>query len=135
MVAVAEAIALSLPARQPARQLLVDVTRLTEGGRLAKIKPKLLAMLRDPPPGFRAEPIYMPADGSSYHYARGFSLSLLGGSCNSLQDDVIEIQQADRYLALFPEIEMSAKQLEFVGWLRRQGLDVGFSDVPAEVAI
>ena len=104
--ALAQAIALSLPTKRPARQLLLDVSATCRSGLKTGIervaRALTVAFLEKPPEGFRIEPVYLNDDGGEwrYHYARRFTLYLLGCPPEALTDDVVELQAGDVLLGL-----------------------------------
>lgn len=102
----AKAISASIPLRQPAKRLLLDIsatcrTDLKTGiERVARAL--LLALLDSPPEGFRVEPVYLSDVGGEwkYHYARHYTLGLLGCPQDLLADDVVEPGCGDVLLGL-----------------------------------
>jgi glycosyltransferase involved in cell wall biosynthesis len=104
--ALAQAIALSLPTKRPAGQLLLDVsatcrTELKTGiERVARAL--VVAFLERPPEGFRIEPVYLSDECGAWHYryARRFTLELLGCPAEALADEVVEVQAGDVLLGL-----------------------------------
>jgi FkbM family methyltransferase len=83
------------------RQLLVDVSILAredfKTGIQRVVRSQLLALLNDPPAGFRVEPVLLgDADGRwQYRYARRYTLQLLGLPDGVLEDDPVEIARGD----------------------------------------
>lgn len=83
------------------RQLLVDVSILAredfKTGIQRVVRSQLLALLNDPPAGFRVEPVLLgDADGHwQYRYARRYTLQLLGLPDGVLEDDPVEIADGD----------------------------------------
>ena len=102
---VAQAVARSLPPRQPARRLLVDISADGEngirGGMDRSARALLRALLEVPPAGFRIEPVYLnEARGWRYRYARRDTLTLLGCPVEVLGDEVVEPAPGDVLLGL-----------------------------------
>lgn len=83
------------------RQLLIDVSVLARNdfktGIQRVVRSQLLALLNNPPPGFRVEPVWLgDADGQwHYRYARRYTLQLLGLPEGVLDDDPVEIAEGD----------------------------------------
>jgi FkbM family methyltransferase len=83
------------------RQLLVDVSVLArediKTGIQRVVRSQLLALLNDPPAGFRVEPVWLgETDGQwHYRYARRYTLQLLGLPEGVLDDDSVEIAKGD----------------------------------------
>ena len=104
--ALARAIALSLPTKRPARQLLLDVSATCRSELKTGIervaRALTIAFLEKPPEGFRIEPVYLSDEGGAWHYryARRFTLDLLGCPPEALSDEVVEMQAGDVLLGL-----------------------------------
>lgn len=83
------------------RQLLVDVSILARAdfktGIQRVVRSQLLALLNDPPVGFRVEPVWFgETDGHwHYRYARRYTLKLLGLPEDVLEDDPVEVAEGD----------------------------------------
>lgn len=89
------------PQKSDVRQLLVDVSILARAdfktGIQRVVRSQLLALLNEPPAGFRVEPIWFgETDGQwHYRYARRFTLKLLGLPEDVLEDDPVEVTEGD----------------------------------------
>lgn len=102
----AETIALSLPLKQPKKQLLLDIsatgrTDLKTGiERVAR--GLIMAMLETPPAGYRVEPVYLSYEGDDwyYKYASRYTLGLLDCPQDALVDEVVEPRSGDLLLVL-----------------------------------
>ncbi|MDF2811322.1 MAG: Group 1 glycosyl transferase [Microvirga sp.] len=97
-LSLARKLALETPSKPvKTRQLLVDVSVLAredfKTGIQRVVRSQLLALLNDPPPGFRVEPVWLgDAEGQwHYRYARRYVLKLLGLPEDILEDDPVEI--------------------------------------------
>ena len=86
------------------RQLLVDVSALVQSdlktGIQRVVRSVLLAMLNDPPPGFRIEPVFSHGGGNPYRYARQFALNLTGATGLALEDAPADLRPGDVFLGL-----------------------------------
>jgi glycosyltransferase involved in cell wall biosynthesis len=86
------------------RQLFVDVSALVQSdlktGIQRVVRSVLLAMLNDPPPGFRIEPVFSHGGGNAYRYARQFALNLTGTSGLALEDAPVDLRPGDVFLGL-----------------------------------
>jgi glycosyltransferase involved in cell wall biosynthesis len=84
------------------RQLLVDVSELIQrdarSGIQRVVRNVLGALLREPPQGYRVEPVFDA--GGQYRYARRFTCELLGVDDLALPDSLVEAGAGDRYLGL-----------------------------------
>jgi len=100
--AVARSVALNQAPPFGPRQLLVDVSELVQrdskSGIQRVVRNILQALLTEPPPGYRVEPIY--ESGGQYWYARRFTCNMLGLDDMPLQDSLLETTAGDRYLGL-----------------------------------
>jgi glycosyltransferase involved in cell wall biosynthesis len=125
---VARSIALNQAAPFGQRQLLVDVSELVQrdskSGIQRVVRNVLEALLNEPPPGYRVEPVY--ESGGQYWYARRFTCDILGLTDMPLQDSLLETFRGDRYLGLdlLPHIvpQSAAVYTEF----RNRGVEVYF---------
>jgi glycosyltransferase involved in cell wall biosynthesis len=92
-------------------QILVDVTILAivdaRTGIQRVTRAILMALISDPPVGFRIEPVW--ASGGSFFYARKFAARCLGLLESNFSDDLVETSQGDIFL----------------------GVDLGINDVPS----
>lgn len=89
--------------RQPARQLLVDVSAMVREdlhtGIQRVVSAQLLALLNSPPDGFRVEPVWLCEASGRWHlrYARRHTLKLLGINREDLDDEPVAVGQGDIY--------------------------------------
>jgi glycosyltransferase involved in cell wall biosynthesis len=100
-----KAVAISLAANRPrfgARQILVDVTLLAKfdvrSGIQRVTRAILIALIADPPPGYRVEPVRAVQGG--YVYARRFACQCLSFPNDFLVDDPVEARLGDIFLGL-----------------------------------
>lgn len=83
------------------RQLLVDVSILARAdfktGIQRVVRSQLLALLNNPPVGFRVEPVWFGETDNHWHYryARRYTLRLLGLPEDVLEDDPVEVAEGD----------------------------------------
>lgn len=114
----------------PQPQLLLDISETRRSGRHTGIervaRALILALLADPPRGWRIEPVYLSDSGDRWHYRRaaGFVADLLGMPAH-LQDSVLDHAPGDRLLVLdiagetFTEAEKSGLYRR----LKQQGVE------------
>lgn len=99
----AAAIAFNRPSLPP-RQLLVDVSAMVQSdlktGIQRVVRSILLAMIADPPAGWRVEPVYSHGGNRSYHYARRFGLGLVGETELALEDAPVDLRPGDIFFGL-----------------------------------
>lgn len=131
-IGLAQALADSVPPACPERQLLIDVSGVLAGVRsvdapLGRRGP-LRALLRQPPPGWRVEPVYASA-GRGYCYARRFTLKLLGCPV-LLADDCIEYLAGDVFIAA-EGADAAASDPSSLQRLRAHGVLIELIDAPA----
>ena len=86
------------------RQLLVDVSAMVQSdlktGIQRVVRSILLAMIADPPPGWRIEPVYSVGGNRPYHYARRFALGLVGEQELPMEDAPAELRPGDIFFGL-----------------------------------
>jgi glycosyltransferase involved in cell wall biosynthesis len=108
------------------RQLLVDVSEIVHRdaatGVQRVVRSYLSALLRDPPRGYRVEPVYATrTDG--YRYAR----RLAGGAeADGAEDPPIHWQRGDVFFALDLQHDVQTAQARFLRQLRASGVTVVF---------
>lgn len=105
-LALSRAIARSIPGSRPQRQILIDISSVlaNKNGSLGH-RPEvseILALLANPPQGYRMEPIYLCEEGGKWHYryARNYACELLELDLSPLSDQPIEIFRGDVFYGL-----------------------------------
>lgn len=112
------------------KQLLVDVSELVQrdakSGIQRVVRAILLQWLKNPPPGYRVEPVYAQADIQGYWYARRFTCQFMGIPDVGLQDEPVDAWQGDVFIGLDlqPAI-VPAQKAVFKQW-RNVGVEVWF---------
>jgi glycosyltransferase involved in cell wall biosynthesis len=105
-IALSQSIAQNFPLRQPTRRLFIDVSATRRDDLKTGIervaRALLMALVDNPPVGFRVEPVYLTEEGNLWHYryARQYTFELLGCVNNSIRDEPIEAQPRDVMLCL-----------------------------------
>jgi glycosyltransferase involved in cell wall biosynthesis len=88
----------------PPRQLLVDVSAIIEAdlktGIQRVVRSILLALIADPPEGFRVEPVFTTGGGRSYQYARRFGMDLVGERALTLEEAPVDLRPGDLFFGL-----------------------------------
>ncbi|CAG9175568.1 D-inositol-3-phosphate glycosyltransferase [Cupriavidus laharis] len=124
----AQTISTSLPLQAGARQLLVDVSAIIQHDLktgIERVARSILSfLLRNPPPGFRVEPVYATAE-RSYYYARHFTMQFLGAAA-ALDDEPVQVDAQDVFLGLDWHAYFVPQQSKFFADLRRRGAQVYF---------
>ena len=86
------------------RQLLVDVSALVNAdlrtGIQRVVRSVLLALIAEPPPGWRIEPVFSTGSNQPYHYARSFTLGFIGEDGLALEDAPVDLRLGDTFLGL-----------------------------------
>ncbi|MFL6671682.1 MAG: glycosyltransferase [Massilia sp.] len=127
--ALAAAIAFNQPPTTP-RQLLVDVSAMVQSdlktGIQRVVRSVLLAMIADPPPGFRVEPVFSHGGGRSYQYARRWALSLVGESNLLLEDAPVDLRPGDVFFGLDLFTNGTTQNQELLESMRARGLEIYF---------
>jgi glycosyltransferase involved in cell wall biosynthesis len=129
LIATARALAASQPAWAP-RQLLVDISAVVlndmKTGIQRVVRSILLALIKDPPAGFRVEPVYASGVQRRYRYARRFTHALLGFEGIAAEDDPIAYQDGDMYLGLDLSVYSTLNNRPMLDDMRSRGVDVNF---------
>lgn len=131
LIAMAQELAAKQPSSAP-RQLLVDISALVDNdlktGIQRVVRSILLALIKDPPEGFRVEPVYGTSLQQRYRYARRYTLTLLGIDPDSIAavDDPISYQAGDIYLGLDLSAHSTVNNLDMLDDMRAQGIAVHF---------
>ena len=122
------------PLVRPYRQFLVDVSALAREdlrtGIQRVVRAQLSALLADPPPGFRIEPVWLwETDGvTRYHYARRYTARLLGMPEAAFDDDPIEVSNGDVFFGadyFAYGVTQATRNGLFAAW-RETGVRIGF---------
>ena len=108
--------------------MLVDVSRLAESDARSGIqrvtRAILMALISDPPPGYRIEPIRAVDDG--YVYARRFACQSLVLPEDGLTDDPVETGRDDIFLGLDLSIDFVPSLKPWFLSQRRHGMQIVF---------
>ncbi len=109
-------------------QILVDVTLLAKvdvrSGIQRVTRAILMALIADPPPGYRIEPV-RAVDGG-YVYARRFACQCLALSSDALTDDLVEAHRGDIFLGLDLSPHEVARTKAWFLEQRRHGVQIVF---------
>jgi glycosyltransferase involved in cell wall biosynthesis len=116
------------------RQLLVDVTAISrhdlKTGIERVVRAQLLALLRQPTPGWRVEPVYLSEEGGHWHYryARRYALGLLGLDAGELTDPRADVNAGDAFYSAdsAPAMMMAAARQGLYAQWRARGVGVHF---------
>jgi len=125
----AEDVALSIPPRFAARQMLVDISELVQrdakSGIQRVVRNILKELLSHPPEGIRVEPIY-GKPGRGYRYARRYTFEFLGCSQQPLADAPVEFRNGDLFLGLDLNPHVVPTHKALFRQMRRFGVKVQF---------
>lgn len=84
------------------KQLLVDVSAIVLGdlktGIQRVVRSITLELIKNPPKGYRVEPVYDV--GGHYKYAREYSLGLIGFKNERIKDDIVAVNGGDVFFGL-----------------------------------
>ncbi|MFB9287006.1 glycosyltransferase [Pseudoduganella plicata] len=112
------------------RQLFVDISALVQTdhktGIQRVVRSVLLALLKDPPPGLRVEPVYSEGNMHCYRYARNFTFRMLGGQAPQLEDAPVELTAGDIFLGLDLASNITTQNEAQLLRMRRHGVQVWF---------
>lgn len=127
---IAQALADNCPPNLVQRQLLVDVSRLVVmdagSGIQRVVRSHLMNLLRNPPAGFRVEPVYARHEEGFYRYAREYSCRFLGVSALALEDDRLDAAPDDVFLGLDLAADIIPGRKDYFLDLRRRGVAIHF---------
>jgi len=122
-------IVLKTEQREPAKQLLVDVSELIQRDAGTGIQRVVRALLKEflacSGDILRVEPVYATTD-QGYRYARHFNLNTMDSDGELLVDEAIEYRPGDIFLGLDFQPQVVAAQRGFYQRLRRNGVQVQF---------
>jgi len=95
-----------LPSPRPVKRLFIDVSITCRDdyktGIQRVVRAILLALLAEPPAGYRIEPVYLSNEGGKWHYryARRYTLGLMNCLPDLLNDEIAEPERGDVLLGL-----------------------------------
>ena len=111
------------------RQLIVDVSHLTERDAGTGIQRVVRSILRElyaiAPAGFRIAPVHYDKDGEC-RYARAFTARFLGEPVPAAADDLLDAQAGDVFLGLDLSAHIIPDHFERFERLRRRGVQMYF---------
>jgi glycosyltransferase involved in cell wall biosynthesis len=120
----------SFPPRGRPRQLLVDISYFVhhdaKSGIQRVVRNLLQEWTRNPPHGYRFEPVYASENGGGYRYARAFMLDFVQCPGIVMDDDPICYSAGDTFLGLDLGHLVVLANRESYEALRRDGVDVRF---------
>jgi glycosyltransferase involved in cell wall biosynthesis len=112
------------------RQLLVDVSAVVQSdlktGIQRVVRSILLAMIADPPPGYRIEPVFSTGSNRSYHYARNYASSLVEEKGLALEDAPVELRPGDIFFGLDLFTNGTTQNEELLLSMRARGVGIYF---------
>jgi glycosyltransferase involved in cell wall biosynthesis len=118
--------------RAPAapRQLLVDVSAMVQSdlktGIQRVVRSVLLALIADPPPGWRVEPVFSHGGGRTYQYARQWALKLVGETGLALEDAPVDLRPGDIFFGLDLFTNGTSQNEEVLQSMRARGVEIYF---------
>lgn len=130
LAALAASIAKNAPPKPRCRQLLVDISVLVEcdakSGIQRVVRSILNHWLRNPPRGWRVEPVYAKMEADGYRYARRFTSGFLGIPDDWAFDEVVEAYPGDIFFGLDLHHHLISRQADILKGWRRRGVGVHF---------
>lgn len=115
------------------RQLLVDVSAILEAdlrtGIQRVVRSVLLALIEAPPSGWRVEPVFSTGANRPYHYARRFTLDLLGLEKDMIKgrdDAPVDLQAGDVFLGLDLFTNGTAQNEDLLHAMHARGVEIYF---------
>jgi glycosyltransferase involved in cell wall biosynthesis len=131
---IAKSIAASFSPEPSQRQLLIDVSSIVrhdlKSGIERVVRAQLMELIKDPPGGFRVEPVYLTDQGGQWHYryARSYTCKMLGIEQVNLFDAPIDLGQGDVFYGLdfFPDGVINAAKTGIYSKWKAAGLSINF---------
>lgn len=124
------ALAHNFPATPRLKQIFVDVTLLAQvdakSGIQRVVRSILASLLRNPPQGYRVEPVYADSQYAKYWYARKFTAKFLDIEDSWAVDSLVEFNQNDIFLVMDLHQPTVIKQQAYYSLLRNCGVKVAF---------
>jgi glycosyltransferase involved in cell wall biosynthesis len=113
------------------RQLLIDISALVQSdyktGIQRVVRSIVLALIKEPPAGYRIEPVYSEGGNRPYRYARRFTATMLDVPPLALEDAPIEARAGDVFLGLDLATNMTTQNQPQLLALRRKGVKIWFT--------
>ena len=106
LIELSTAVAAALPESRPAKTLYLDITATCSNDLKTGIervaRAQVLALVQDPPPGYRVEPVYLEQRQKQwvYRHASRYVLELLGCPADGFIDEIAQPQSGDLLLGL-----------------------------------
>ena len=112
------------------RQLLVDVSALVNAdlrtGIQRVVRSVLLALIADPPAGWRIEPVFSTGSNHPYHYARSFALGFIEETGLALEDAPVDLRPGDTFLGLDLFTNGTSQNEDLLQSMRDHGVSIYF---------
>ncbi len=123
-----------MPDQSRTHQLLVDVSEISRNDLHAGIervvRAQLSQLLRNPPAGYRVEPIYLSDEGGVPHdrYARRFTLKLLSLGETIIEDAAVKVKAGDIFYGadFCPSYVIRAAAMDIYRNWRASGVETNF---------
>lgn len=129
LLAAAEAIAANQPPARP-RRLYVDISAVVQSdlktGIQRVVRSILLALIKNPPAGYRIEPVYGDGGNRRYRHARSFTLAMLGIDDIETEDTAIEHRAGDVFLGLDLVANITTYNRALLEDMRNHGMRICF---------
>jgi glycosyltransferase involved in cell wall biosynthesis len=129
LAGIADTLALSFPPHNRVRQLFFDISELVcldrESGIQRVVRSYLREWLRNPPKGYRLEPVYATKE-ASFKYARQFTMRFLGYQSDFIEDEPIDYYCGDIFFSGDFNIEAIIAQEKLLEDMQAQGVRIVF---------
>lgn len=120
----------NIPNQMAQPQLLVDISELVQrdarSGIQRAVRSLLKEWLKNPPKGYRVEPVYAMTDRPGYFYARTFTLQFLECPEGILNDEPISYSNGDVFVGLDLNHHVASAQKDYITTLRRSGVYISY---------
>jgi glycosyltransferase involved in cell wall biosynthesis len=112
------------------RQLLVDISAMVQTdlktGIQRVVRSVLMALIKDPPPGYRIEPVYSAGRGEAYRYARRYMQQMLLAPFDIADDAPVDVQAGDLFLGLDLMMHGTQQNAALLQRFRERGVQIYF---------
>lgn len=127
--ALASCLSQNFPVRPRQKQLLIDISELCQrdsrSGIQRVVRAILNELLKNPPDGYRVEPVYATID-KPYYYARQFTMRFLNCPDTILADEPVEYQSGDVFFALDFQPQITYSNTKYYHEINHNGVRVIF---------
>ena len=112
------------------RQLFVDISAMVQTdlktGIQRVVRSILMALIQQPPAGYRIEPVYSPGRGEPYRYARAYMQDMLQAPFDIADDAPLDTRAGDLFLGLDLMMHGTQQNRAQIERMRERGVQIYF---------